>query len=120
MDEQVWTIIGAVATGLLVPITGALGIWGAAQIKRLQAKSDLKTMKQNAIDADQAVEQLYPNESNEAKKGLALQWAQHLNVVAGIADVTDKTQTILNESGVQTLPRKLAEESKTPDTEAKG
>jgi hypothetical protein len=104
MDAQVWTVISAVATGLLVPIMGALGVWGAAQVKRMQAKTDLKTRKQNAIDATQAVDQLYPMESPDVKKKLALDWAKHLNKVAGIDDSDDTTQIILNESHVLTLP----------------
>jgi hypothetical protein len=123
MSTQIWTIIGAIATGLLVPITGALGIWGAAQVKRWQAKTDLKTMKQNAMDAVQAIEQLYPNENGEAKKKLALTWAAHLNTVAGIT-ATPETLNVLNESSVLTLPPTcppvINDPSVSPDPTAKG
>jgi len=110
MNTQVWTIITAIAMGLLVPITGALGLWGAAQVKRWQAKSDLKTMRQNALDAVQAIQQLYPNEPGDNKRRMALQWASHLNTVAGISakletPETPVTQVILNESSVLTLPK---------------
>jgi hypothetical protein len=99
MDPQVWTIIGAIATGLLVPITGALGVWGAAQVKRWQAKSDLKTLRDNAKAAVEAIQQLYPEADGAEKKRLAMTWAAHLNTVAGISAGTE-TQTILNESSV--------------------
>jgi hypothetical protein len=113
MDSQIWTVISAVAMGLLVPIAGALGVWGTKQVQRWQAKTDLETMRQNAISADQSVEQLYPNAPNEVKASLAAAWTQHLNAVAGITTANTtvqglhgpiSTQTILNESGVQQLP----------------
>jgi len=103
MDPQIWTVIAAIATGLLVPIVGALGIWGSKQVKKLEVKSDLQAMKQNAKDAVQAIEQLYTNEPNEIKKKMALSWAKHLNTVAGIV-TTDDVQLILNESCVLELP----------------
>jgi hypothetical protein len=99
--EQIWPIISQIATGLLLPLTGALGLWGASQIKRWQARSDLKTRKQNALDATQAIAQLYPNQTPEIKQKLALEWAQHLNCIAGVDDKDDKTQLILNEASVR-------------------
>lgn len=101
--SQIWPLILQIATGIFVPLATALGVWGVGQIKRWQAKSDLKTMKQNSIDAVQAIEQLYSKESGEYKKQLALDWARHLNKVAGI-NGTEKTQLILNESSVLSLP----------------
>jgi hypothetical protein len=105
MPDQIWSIVVKIFDAALVPIIGALGVWGIAQVKRWQAKTDLKTMKQNAVDAVQAVEQLYPKAPNDEKAKLALQWAQHLNKVAGIAE-TPQTQAILNESSVLPLPKK--------------
>ena len=99
MDQQIWTIISAVSMGLLVPVTGALGIWGAAQVKRWQARTDLKTMKQNALDAVQAVQQLYPDSPPDEKKKLALAWAQHLNTDAGVMALPE-TLDIHTESAV--------------------
>jgi hypothetical protein len=103
MNEQTWAIITSIAQWLLVPIVTALGIWGGKQVKKWEVKSDLKTMKQNATDAVQAIEQLYPNETGEVKKKLALTLACQLNKVAGIV-ATDTVQLALNESSVLVLP----------------
>jgi hypothetical protein len=110
MDTQIWTVIAAIASGLLVPVVGAIGIWGQKQVKRWQAKTDLKTMQENAKSAVAAVEQLYPNEPNETKAKLAMEWAQKLNCTAGI-DVSDKTQLILNEANVLPLPKTKPDEA---------
>jgi hypothetical protein len=115
MFDQIWSVVAKIFDAALIPIIGAFGLWGIAQVKRWQSKSDLKTMKQNATDAVQSVEQLYPNIANEEKAKLALQWAQHLNEVAGIkienpvpapVITQNQTQTLLNESSVSTLPPK--------------
>jgi hypothetical protein len=104
MDASMWSVIAQVIGALLIPLMGALGLWATGQVKRMQARNDLKTMKQNAIDAVEAIEQLYKDRPNEEKRAMALQLAQQLNVTAGIT-TPDSTQLMLNEASVFTLPK---------------
>lgn len=111
--DQIWAVASRAIDALLIPVLGALGIWGVAQVKRWQAKTDLKTMQDNSAAAVRAVEQLYPTLTGPEKKQLALSWANHLNSVAGVSNVpapativeTPPTQVLLNEGNVKTLPK---------------
>ena len=107
MSIDIGALLGQFIQGAVLPaltlILAALGVWGAQQVKVWQARSNVKQMKENAKDAVQAIEQMYPTLPNEQKSKLALQFAQTLNSAAGI-NALDPTQLILNESGVSKLP----------------
>ena len=122
-DSVLITILGIV-TPILTVILGGLGSLFLVQLNRWKAKEQLKAdqelaiakltaMKENATQAVQAVEQLYPDKPGEEKKKLALEFAQALNTIANIPTPTEPVadipvpispQLILNESNVLTLP----------------
>lgn len=112
--DQIWSILSKVVDAILIPVLTALGVWGVAQIKRWQAKTDQKTMRENAESAIKAVEQLYPELTGPEKKELGLAWANHLNSDAGLPNmpattgpsiVTPPSQVIMNEGHVNSLPK---------------
>lgn len=121
--DQIWALVSRIIDALLLPILGAVGIWGVAQVKRWQAKTDLKTMQDNSSAAVKAVEQLYPDLTGPEKKQLALSWANHLNSVAGVSNTpsptgmveTPTTQVMLNEGNVKTLPPKPVPDQPTTE-----
>jgi hypothetical protein len=93
--EYLAPVFTVVMTGLSV----ILGIF----MSKWAAREKVKAMRANGATAVQAVEQLFPNESGERKKELAMTIAQNLNKTAGIS-VIDDTQLPLNEASVLKLP----------------
>ena len=110
--------LGGVATVIL----GAIGIAIKKAIElfmgRWQAREELKTQMQVALDkikiytitsseAAKAVEQKFPDLENEKKKALAMNWTNKLNALAGVEVIPEEEEDILVEAGVLPLPDKI-------------
>jgi len=121
MWEEFLAFLKASILPALGVIVTALVAWGVQQIefwkKKTSARTSLKIMKENAADAVKAVDQMYPDETGENKKKLALELAQTLNKVAGLTAPSTEVQVALNESQVLTLPRKEEERKNAVKTE---
>jgi uncharacterized protein YneF (UPF0154 family) len=104
MDTATLTTILAIFTPILTVIVTGLSVVIGIAFSRWSAREKLKTMKENAKLAVQAVEQMYKDKSNDEKRMLGMQIAESLNAAAGIA-TSVPVQLPLNEANVLDLPK---------------
>ena len=116
LKVSVLPALALILTGLVGFLLQQIESWK----KKAKAKSALALMKENAAEAVKAVDQMYADQPKDIKKKLALEMANILNKVGGIEDTNGQAQLILNESNVNTLPRKEAERLAAAKTEAVG
>jgi hypothetical protein len=109
--EYLAPVVAVIMSGLIIVIVIFMNKWAA--------REKVKAMRENAATAVQAVEQLFPTESGEKKKELAMTIAQNLNKTAGIS-VVDSTQLPLNEASVLELPPVKAPVKEPTESEALG
>ena len=102
LKVSLFPALALIVTGLVGFLVQQIESWK----KKAKAKSALQLMKENAVDATKAVDQMYPDEEKEVKKKLALEYAGILNREGGLENTSLQAQLILNESKIPNLPRK--------------
>jgi hypothetical protein len=119
MDSAIILKILEYLAPVVTVIMGGLSIVIGIFMNKWASREKVKAMRENAITAVQAVEQLFPTVSGERKKELAMTIAQNLNKTAGIS-VIDSTQLPLNEAGVLNLPSTKEPVKEPTESEALG